>query len=84
MVWFLKSVLHVREPEDGICSVSRLLLPDFFETQTHHDFYSRSGYHSLDHEALGKQPTLSVQGGGGPAPRGHHGGCAQHPLEQTQ
>lgn len=29
MLWFLKSVLHVREPEDGICSVSRILLPDF-------------------------------------------------------
>lgn len=32
MLWFLKSVLYVREPEDGICSVSRLLLPDFWVT----------------------------------------------------
>lgn len=34
------------------------------ETQTHQDFYSRRGHHPLDHEALGKQPVVSVQGGG--------------------
>lgn len=32
MLWFLKSVLHIKEPEDGICSVSRFLLPDFWDT----------------------------------------------------
>lgn len=80
MLWILKISPAYKEPEDGICSVSRLLLPDFWDTNPP--------------RLLQKKwvPLLGSWGPweaaypmcAGPASRGHHGGCSRHFLQQTQ